>query len=667
VEKRRVFVLKKTPGALPGQPSPAFLEKLRHDLNPEQYDAAVSFTGNQLILAGAGTGKTRTLVHRVAALLEAGIKPESILLLTFTRKAAREMLARVASLSRGNAVRVQGGTFHSFAAGVLRKWGAAIGLSPDFTIADPSDAEDLLDLLRTRLKMGETGKRFPQKSSLYKIFSRHSNTGVSIETIVLEDYPRFIDEIPELVGLYNDFAILKRANQVADYDDLMLLLLELLQDHAEVRTHLQTEHRYILVDEYQDTNTLQGKILECLAGENGNLTVVGDDCQGIYSFRGADHRNILQFPTRFAQARVHTLDRNYRSTQPILDAANALMRGAKEGYDKVLRSEAGPGDRPIWVHISDLEEQAEFVAQRILQLHEEGLKLGDMAVLFRNSGHSTELEIRLANAGLPFIKFGGIRFVEAAHVKDALALMRLVANPRDGASWQRVLKLIPAVGGTTVRSFLDQLDTAENPVVLLQAPQWQKRRFRAAFSDLHEYLTHHSAEQPAGDLLRTGLELLRPWLEEVYDDFARRNRDLEKLGQLAGRASTLHGFLTDTSLDPPENTIEGSPDLDDDETLVLSTIHSAKGMEYRIVFILSVIENYLPPMYSQSSEAALEEERRLLYVAMTRAKKQLYLCVPEDAAWDPRNVFLATQGPSRFLLDIDEKLFEHWELDGDPQ
>lgn len=631
-------------------------------LNSEQYNATIAFTGNQLILAGAGTGKTRTLVHRVAALLEAGIKPESILLLTFTRKAAREMLARVAALSRGNAVRIQGGTFHSFAANVLRKWGAAIGLSPDFTIADPSDAEDLLDVLRTRQQLGETGKRFPQKASLYKIFSRHSNTGVPIETIILEDYPRFIDEIPALESLYNDFGVFKRANQVADYDDLMLLLHELLEDHAEVRAHLQAEHRYILVDEYQDTNTLQGKILECLAGDNGNLTVVGDDCQGIYSFRGADHRNILEFPERFKNVNVHTLAHNYRSTQPILDATNALVRAAREGYGKQLTSESGPGDRPVWVHLSDLEEQAEFVTQRILQLHEEGLHLSDIAVLFRNSGHSTELEIRLANAGLPFVKFGGIRFVEAAHVKDALALLRLVANPRDGASWQRVLKLIPSVGGTTVRQFLDMLETAENPATQLLAPQWSKRRFRTAFADLHEYLSHQSAEHAPADTLRTALQLLKPWQEETYDDFARRARDLDKLALLSAKAANLHAFLTDTSLDPPENTAEGSADLDDDETLTLSTIHSAKGMEYRIVFILSVIENYLPPMYAQSSETALEEERRLLYVAMTRAQKQLYLCVPEDAAWDPRNIFLATQGPSRFLLDIDEKLFEHWDV-----
>jgi len=663
MESRVRFTLKKNAGTTPGLPSPDFLARLRSALNSAQYQAAIQFEGNQLILAGAGTGKTRTLVHRVAALLEAGVKPETILLLTFTRKAAREMLARVATLSRGNAVRIQGGTFHSFAANVLRKWGSAIGLSSDFTIADPSDAEDLLDVLRTRQQLGETGKRFPQKASLYKIFSRHSNTGTPIETIILEDYPRFIEEIPALESLYNDFCVYKRSNQVADYDDLMLLLLELLEDHTEVRNHLRAEHRYILVDEYQDTNTVQGEILKALCGDTGNLTVVGDDCQGIYSFRGADQRNILEFPQRFPQVVIHKLDQNYRSTQPILDASNALMHAAKESFGKELISESGPGEKPVWIHCSDLEEQAEFVTQRILQLHEEGLRLGDIAVLFRNSGHSTELEIRLANAGLPFLKFGGIRFVEAAHVKDALALLRLVLNPRDGASWQRVLKLIPAVGSTTVRTFLEMLETAENPATQLLAPQWSKRRFRAAFSDLHEFLSQHRAEQSPGDILRTGLELLRPFQEETYDDFARRSRDLEKLSQLASRAQSLHAFLTDTSLDPPENTTENDPDLDADEVLTLSTIHSAKGMEYRVVFILSVIENYIPPMYAQNSENSLEEERRLLYVAMTRAKKQLYVCVPEDAAWDPRNLFLATQGPSRFLLDIDSKLFEHWEIE----
>lgn len=664
MEERVRFKLNRQAGQIPGVPPAAFLEKLSQRLNPEQYAAAVSLEGRQLILAGAGTGKTRTLVHRVATLLEAGIKPESILLLTFTRKASREMLARVASLSKGSAARVQGGTFHSFAANVLRKWGSAIGLSPEFTIADPGDAEDLLDLLRTRLKLGESGKRFPQKASLYKIFSRHSNTGESIEAIILEDYPRFMEEIPALQGLYEDFSVFKRAQQVADYDDLMLLLLELLQDHSEVCAHLRSEHRYILVDEYQDTNTLQGKILECLAGENGNLTVVGDDCQGIYSFRGADHRNILEFPERFQGVQVHTLDRNYRSTQPILDAANALMAKAQQGYGKHLRSESGPGQRPVWVHLCDLEEQAEFVTQRVLQLHEEGFRLGEMAVLFRNSGHSAELEIRLSGAGVPFVKFGGLRFVEAAHIKDVLALLRLVANPRDSASWQRLLKLIPSVGGTTVRQFLDLVEESQDPIAQLLSPQWSKRRFRAAFSDLREFFASQSPQQNPDELIRQGTELLRPWLEDRYDDFARRSRDLDKLSTLAARAASLHAFLTDTSLDPPENSALEGLDLDQDETLTLSTIHSAKGMEYRIVFILSVIENSLPAVYAQQSQAALEEERRLLYVAMTRAQKQLYLCVPEDAAWDPRNVFLETPGPSRFLLETDSALYEHWEMDG---
>ena len=662
METRKRFSLKKNTEAALGLPSPAFLKRLQQALNPEQFQAAIDFSGHQLILAGAGTGKTRTLVHRVAALLEAGVRPESILLLTFTRKASREMLARVAGLSKGSAVRVQGGTFHSFAANVLLKWGQALELSSDFTILDPSDAADLLDVLRTRLQLGEAAKRFPQKASLYKIFSRHANTGTAIETIVLEDYPRFMEEIPLLQSLYNDFCVFKRANQVADYDDLLLLLLELLECHPEVRQHLQQEHRYVLVDEYQDTNTVQGKILYELTGDQGNLTVVGDDCQGIYSFRGADHQNILEFPKRFAQAKVHTLECNYRSTQPLLDAANALMEAAAEGFSKKLYSFVGPGDRPVWVHLGDLDEQAEFVTQRILQLHEEGIPLSDVAVLFRNSGHSAELEIRLANAGLPFIKFGGIRFVEAAHVKDALALLRLVANPRDVASWQRILKMIPAVGSTTVRTFLEMAEHTPNPVNQLVSPQWAKRRFRAAFADLHEFLTHSRADLSAVDLLQTALELIKPWQELIYDDFARRARDLEKLKQLAGHASSLSTFLTDTSLDPPENSAEGDMDLDDDEALILSTIHSAKGMEYRVVFILSVIENYLPALYSQGSQAALEEERRLLYVAMTRAKQQLYLCVPEDAAWDPRNVFLSTQGPSRFLLDVNESLFEHWEI-----
>ena len=659
--QRVQFRLKKSEG-VPGQPGNEFLTRLQASLNEEQYRAAISFTGNQLVLAGAGTGKTRTLVHRVAALVEAGIKPESILLLTFTRKAAREMLARVASLSRGNAVRVQGGTFHSFAAGVLRKWGSAIGLTSEFTILDPSDSEDLLDLLRTRQQHGEKGKRFPQKASLYKIFSRHSNTGEPIESIVLADYPRFLEDISALELLYRDFGDYKRAHQVADYDDLMLLLLELLEDHAEVREHLRSEHRYILVDEYQDTNTLQGRILELLVDEQGNLTVVGDDCQGIYSFRGADQRNILEFPQRFAQVTVHKLDRNYRSTQDLLDASNALMLAASEGYDKQLRSADGRGDKPVWVHLSDLEEQAEFVTERILQLHEEGIKLSEIAVLFRNSGHSTELEIRLANAGLPFQKFGGIRFVESAHVKDALAMLRLVQNPHDGASWQRVLKLTPSVGSTTVRQFLEMLESNAHPTSHLLAPEWSKRRFKAAFADLHEFFAHHTPEQGAGDILRDALQLLKPWQEEVYDDFDRRARDLAKLNQIADRSNGLQAFLTDTSLDPPDNTPENGPEIDEDETLVLSTIHSAKGMEYRIVFILSVIENYMPPMYAQNSEKSLEEERRLLYVAMTRAKKQLYICVPEDAAWDPRNVFLATQGPSRFLGDIGDERFEHWEI-----
>lgn len=649
-------------GTLP----PALDAQLRQTLNAEQVEAVLDFQGWQLILAGAGTGKTRTLVWRVAALCGSGIPADQILLLTFTRKAAQEMLHRVGAILGQGRVRVQGGTFHSWAAQTLRRHGSSVGLGSSFSIADSSDTEDLVGLLRTRLGFGGKERRFLQKSSLARIFSTHANKGIPLEEIIADEYPRSIDDVADVMRLHVAFVEWKREHQIVDYDDLMTYALELLRKDSAVLDQLRKIHRYILVDEFQDTNGLQADIVAILAGDTGNLTVVGDECQGIYSFRGADPGGILRFPQQHPQAKIHPLTRNYRSTQPILEASNALMASSRESFGKRLvtgLADASPTNPPVLAHCNHFEDQAAFVAERVRQLQEEGISLDDMAVLFRSSSHSAELEIALQRKGIPFQKFGGIRFVEASHIKDLIAMLRLVSNPRDGISWQRVLLLLPGIGTVTAQALLERMDSVAKPVEVLRDPSFKTRKFAPHLHALADWIEHANANLAPAVLLDSAMPVARPWLEDHYfDDAPKRLSDLQTLVEISRSYEGLESFLNELSLDPPERTASVDATLDQDQCLTLSTIHSAKGLEWRVVFVLSLLEGYLPSYFTLRTESQVEEERRLLYVALTRAQQQLYACIPENAFLTNSKV-QEIGIPSRFLDDIPEECWDHWEIE----
>jgi DNA helicase-2/ATP-dependent DNA helicase PcrA len=652
-----------------GKLPPQMEAQLRQALNPEQVEAVLDFSGLQLILAGAGTGKTRTLVWRVAALVASGIPADQILLLTFTRKAAQEMLHRVGTILGQGKIQVQGGTFHSWAAMTLRRHGRSVGLGPSFTIADSSDTEDIVGMLRTRMGFGGKERRFLQKSSLARIFSRHANHGTPIEDILAEEYPRSLEEFADIQALYAAFTEWKHTHQIVDYDDLMLQSFALLKQDTATLDILRKVHRYILVDEFQDTNTIQAQIVKILAGDMGNLTVVGDECQGIYSFRGADPKSILRFPTENPLCKVHSLTRNYRSTQNILDTANALMGASAESFGKTLTSNISPTDstsatQPVLAHCSTFEDQARFVAERIRQLHEEGISLNQMAVLFRSASHSAELEITLQRKGIPFRKFGGIRFVEAAHIKDLVAMLRLVGNSRDGISWQRVLLLLPGVGTSTAESILLAMDATERPLEALREPKFSARKFAANLRALADFLESTSPDQSPAILMEKALGVAKPWIEDHYhDDAHKRMSDLNTLIEISKGYGELDSFLSELSLDPPERTGTIDSSLDQDENLTLSTIHSAKGLEWRVVFILSLLEGHLPSYYSLRKQEQVEEERRLFYVALTRAERELYCCLPENAFLNSSKI-QEIGIPSRFLDDIPTTIFDHWDIEG---
>ncbi|MGH9907728.1 MAG: UvrD-helicase domain-containing protein, partial [Pyrinomonadaceae bacterium] len=426
------------------------------ELNESQFKAVMTTEGPLLIVAGAGTGKTRTLVYRVARLVETGAKPESVLLLTVTRRAATSMLARAAALADARCQRVSGGTFHSMGHSVLRRFADQAGLNRAFTVLDQSDTEDLIDLLRRQMRLTKN-RHFPRKRTIGAIFSMMVNKVMPMKKVLNQSYPQFVDERGDLEALFKSFETFKRTRHMLTYDDLLLRLREALEDSSELRERLSDQYRYIMVDEYQDTNKLQAQIVRLMTDKHDNVAVVGDEFQSIYSFRGATHRNMLEFPKLFPAAQIIKLEENFRSTQPILDVANALIADVKEGYKKRLFTRVEGGETPVVVSARDENEQSRFVAQRINELRETGVTLSDIAVLFRSSSHSFDLEIELGKHGIPFRKFGGIRFAESAHIKDALSFLRVVVKPSDTLSWFRALKLIEHIGDATVYQILDHL------------------------------------------------------------------------------------------------------------------------------------------------------------------------------------------------------------------
>ena len=630
-------------------------------LNPAQLEAVVTTAGPVLVVAGAGSGKTRTLVFRVARLVESGVDPQSILLLTFTRKAAEQMLRRAAGLLDGRCEQVAGGTFHSFANVVLRRHGRALGLESSFTILDRGDSEDAIGLQRARMGLDKKDKRFPRKQTIGEMFSMAVNKSRPLRDLIEGSYSHLAEHADDLVALEEAYRAYKAERQVVDYDDLLVKLHELLRDHATVRTQLSDRYRYIMVDEYQDTNPLQASIVRLLAAAHDNVMAVGDDAQSIYAFRGADFRNIMDFPKLFPDARIIALEENYRSTQPILDVANAVIAQASERYTKVLFTRQPEGAQPLLIAAANENYQSRFICQRILELREEGVPLPEIAVLFRSSFHSFDLELELTRADLPFVKRGGFKFIETAHIKDALAHLRVIENPRDAVSWHRLLLLLEHIGPRAADAIASQLTAAPDVPAALESVAGKPystdlRALAGLFRRIGDGARR--PDEQLGEVLR----YYEPLLKRVHpDDYPKRQRDLEHFVSIAARYRSLQSLLTDMALEPPTDSVNDVLATDEEEGLLcLSTIHSAKGLEWHTVFIIWTVDGKFPSTYSMHGEEELEEERRLLYVAVTRAKQNLYLSYPINM-YDRASGMVLSK-PSRFLDGIPRQLLRPMQL-----
>ena len=652
-------------------------------LNPAQREAATHGTGDTaddasplLVIAGAGSGKTNTLAHRVANLIRHGADPQRMMLLTFSRRAAQEMERRVGGVLQkalGTFTHTPppslpwSGTFHSIGARLLREYAVRIGLDESFTIHDRGDSEDLMGLVRHEIGLSETKNRFPLKGTCLGIYSRVLNTREPLVDVLATAYPWCAQWESELKKLFGAYTEAKQQQNVLDYDDLLVFWAEMVGEPA-LAEEIGARFDHILVDEYQDTNKLQSEIILAMKPTGQGVTVVGDDAQSIYSFRGATVRNILDFPRQFTQpARIVTLEQNYRSTQPILDASNAVIAQAKERHTKNLFTERAGEHRPALVLVPDEAQQARYVADEVLRERESGTPLKSQAVLFRTSHHSASLELELARRNIPFVKYGGFKFLETAHIKDLMAVLRFAQNPRGRMAGFRTVQLIPGIGPSNATRLLDAMGDAAEPLQALQSfdvPSAAKEgwsSFVALYTQLH-------ANPPAWP---ADFELAKTWylphLERIHDDSQVRKMDVEQLVRIASAYPSRERFLTELTLDPPEVTSETVPPMLDEDYLILSTIHSAKGQEWKSVHVLNVVDGGIPSEMSAGSAEELEEERRLLYVAMTRAKDRLHLLVPQrfyvtqQAGGGDRHMYA---GRTRFIGDA---MLPHFEQRTWPQ
>jgi DNA helicase-2/ATP-dependent DNA helicase PcrA len=600
-------------------------------LNPAQLEAVMSLDGPILVIAGAGSGKTRTLVYRVARLVESGVPPESILLLTFTRKAAGEMLERAAGLADERCKHVSGGTFHSLAHRVLRNNAPLVGFDRTFTVLDRADMEEVVQSLVGELQIDRGSIRFPKRSTLASILSKCANRQQSIEALMGEEYAQFLEHISHVERLGSLYREYKKTNHLMDYDDLILFLRELLAENEDIRQHLSEQYGYIMVDEYQDTNSIQADIVKWLAFKHRKIMVVGDDSQSIYSFRGANYKNMFEFPSLFPETRVIKLEENYRSTQPILTFTNTLMDQAKEKYTKCLFTERKNGEVPKVIDARSEPEQAMFIYRTIKDEISKGRSIKDFAILFRAAHHSFELEVELTRQGMPYVKYGGFKFMESAHIKDVLAHFRVILNRDDMVSWGRILRLVKNIGQGKSQSIINWMK--ENRPPAGQVAEWPgagkgDKGLKALGQLLGQISKRGLAPQKA---VQSVIKYYDPILKGKFDDFPRRQRDLEQLIPMADRYKKLRGFLDDLVLEPPTS----SADIDRREkrdSLILSTVHSAKGLEWPFVFIIWAMEGYFPSARAYANDEAIEEERRLMYVAATRAKDQLIICYPSEEA-----------------------------------
>lgn len=650
---RKKYVLKKRDSAKSN-----YKVEYEKDLNEAQLKAVISKDGPILVIAGAGSGKTKTLTYRVARLIEDGIKPENILLLTFTKKAAAEMLNRAALVLDDRCEKVAGGTFHSFANIILRKYSKLLKLKNNFTILDKSDCEDIINHIVGQL-YPKKEKRFPKKNTLLEIYSKSINKETPTKQIIEEEFPQFSHCDDKIIEIHKSYVAYKRENSVLDYDDLLLYVKLLLENNDPLRKSLSNQYQYIMVDEYQDTNTLQADVIKLLASEHNNIMAVGDDAQSIYSFRGANYRNILDFPKLFKGTQIIKLEQNYRSTQNILKLTNEIISKAKEKYAKKLFSDIISPQMPALICAKDTQMEADFICQRILELLDEDINLSDICVLARNARMSYSLEIELSKRAIPYQKFGGPKFMETAHIKDIVAHLRVIINPDDIISLTRILLLLKGIGAATVNNIIPIIKGQTNPDIKL-LPSNKSASIIPLLKTLDKLRNRIATKKPS-DIVEEIIAYYKPVLKDKYDDFSKREKDLDHLQYLASQYSNLEDFISDLALEPPDASVEGMyKNNSDDEALTISTIHSAKGLEWDSVFIIGAVDGRFPSAYSFNSEEEMDEELRLMYVATTRAKNNLYITYPVDMYDYSMNMVLSK--PSRFLNGIPDDILEVWDI-----
>jgi DNA helicase-2/ATP-dependent DNA helicase PcrA len=664
----REYVLK------PYQPEVSFQIDYARELNPQQLAAVTAPPGPALVIAGAGSGKTRTLTYRVAYLLEQGIPAERILLLTFTNKAAGEMMRRIGDLLGHELRSLWGGTFHSIGARILRLHAEAVGYQKDFTILDRDDAQDLIKACVTDAGIETKKTHFPKPAVLNEIFSLVANTHKTTEELVDGQFSYFSEFAEEIAALQKKYVARKRATNAMDFDDLLALWLKLLQDNAEVREQYQRRFQFILVDEYQDTNKLQSDLIDLLAAKHHNVTVVGDDAQSIYAWRGANFANILEFPKRYPGANVFKIETNYRSTPEILNVANAAIAANVNQFAKELAPARKSGVKPALIACQDAGQQSAFIAQRVLELRDEGMNLNHVAVLYRSHFHALELQLELTRQQIPFSITSGIRFFEQAHIKDATAYLKFVANPRDEISFKRLVQLIPGIAAKGAdklwQSFQIEFQTPKTntPVAVALQDSIARVPKKAVFNWAQFTATIAQLEDPA--VRKSAAKMLRlvmdagydDYLKETYANYGRRLEEIQQLAEFAFQFGSVEEFLTQLALLTNVEAEDDNASKDNEEKLKLSTIHQAKGLEFDAVFVIMLCDGMFPSTRSMESNEGEEEERRLFYVAVTRAKNELYLTYPLIRAGYGSSGSDMFQSSSRFLSEIPKDLLNEWNL-----
>lgn len=630
-------------------------------LNEKQLSAVFFDKGSALIIAGAGTGKTRTLVYRVARLVESGIDPTNILLLTFTRRSAKEMLNRASNILDDRCQRVKGGTFHFYCSQILHRYAEKIGYPSNFTIIDSADALEVIQFIRTKLNLHKKNKRFPNKNTLLKIISTAVNKHLDLRVVVMDQYPQFADCIDKIEDVAIGYSEYKKKNFVMDFDDLLIKTKQLLEQQEDVRVKLAYEHNFVMVDEYQDTNQLQADLTKLFSSVHKNVMAVGDDAQSIYSFRGADHQNIMEFPDIFENTSIIKLEENYRSTPQVLNAANNLLKQASFKFDKELYSKKEDSDLPALVQAPSEHDQSRFISQVILQLREQEIGLNEIAVLFRSGRDSYDLEVELNRKNIPFVKFGGQKFTEAAHIKDVLAHVRVIVNPMDTIAWNRVLMLIDGIGPKTAQDLFEWIRLAKNPYDLGMADTVSKSYLKQMKTLSKLLQSFKNSEYSVSEVIENIVEYYRVFCEKRYDDYPKRLKDLEAFINISTGFNSLSKMLEELALDPISATaVDTEEKVHEEAPLVLSTIHSAKGLEWKHVFIIQCLDGIIPSAYSVEDDEKLDEELRLLYVATTRAEEMLYYTYPMLAQSAYGDYFT---NPSRFLKELEKDIVEEWQLE----